>query len=357
MVEIDGSMGEGGGQVLRSALTLSAITGKGVHLYNIRARRTQPGLKAQHLKSVEAAAAITKATVDGAAMHSTVLTFQPSSIRSGHYQFQIGTAGATSLVLQTIFLPLSMASSSSSVIISGGTHVPWSPCFHYIAWQWLPFLRKIGFDAQIDMEHAGFFPSGGGRIQAVIRPANTLAPVSLLQRGKLLRIEGISAVANLPVSIADRQKRQAISRLRNLRGYGDTSNIQIQVLNLPARSKGTFLLLQAEFESGGCCYFSLGSLGKPAERVADEVVDAFLVFLDTGAAVDQYLADQLLTPLCLADGPSDLYTSQITSHLLTNAAVIKTFMTVQITITGEIGQPGYIQIVPPATSDWFPSSM
>jgi RNA 3'-phosphate cyclase len=356
MIKLDGSMGEGGGQVLRSALALSVITGKGVQIHNIRARRSEPGLKAQHLKSVDAAASISKATVDGAVMHSTMLSFQPSNLRPGRYRFEIGTAGATSLVLQTIFLPLSMASSCSSVIISGGTHVPWSPCFHYVAFHWLPFLQKIGFDAQVELEQAGFYPSGGGRILATIRPRKTISPVLLTQRGKLLRIRGISAVGNLPVSIADRQKRQAILRLQKLPELGISPEIHIQVQQLPSRSKGTFILLLAEFEGGRCCYFGLGSLGKPAERVADEAVDSLLAFLGTDGAVDQYLGDQLLIPLCLADGPSELRINQVTSHLLTNAAVVKAFLPAQISITGDLGQPGLIQILPAATPVWSSSS-
>lgn len=350
MIEIDGSIGEGGGQVLRSALALSAITGKGVHLHNIRARRSEPGLKAQHLKAVDAAAAVSKATVDGAVMHSTKLTFQPSGLRSGRYRFEIGTAGATSLVLQTIFLPLSMATSSSSVIISGGTHVPWSPCFHYVALHWLPFLQQVGFDAQVELEQAGFYPSGGGRIHVLIRPRKTVSPLLLTQRGRLLRIQGISAVCNLPLSIANRQKRQAILRLQTLPELGNSPEIHIQVQQPPSQSKGTFLLLIAEFEAGRCCYFGLGALGKPAERVADEAVDALLSFLGTDGVIDQYLADQLLMPLCLADSPSELRVNQVTNHLLTNAAVVKAFLPAQISITGELGQPGLVQILPAATS-------
>lgn len=348
MVEIDGAQGEGGGQVLRSALTLSAITGNGVHLYNIRSNRSKPGLMAQHLKSVDAAAAVCKASVDGASMNSTALTFQPSGLRSGRYRFEIGTAGATSLVLQTIFLPLSLTS-SSSVIISGGTHVPWSPCYHYLALHWLPTLQQMGFDAQVDLEQAGFYPSGGGRIQATIRHASAISPLRLIERGKLLHVHGISAVANLPTSIADRQKRQAVLRLQKSLDLGTAPELRIQVQQLQSPAKGTFLLLLAEFEAGRCCYFGLGALGKPAERVADEAVDSLLAFLDTDGAIDQYLADQLLIPLSLANGPSELRTSRVTPHLLTNAAVLHAFLPTKIEIDGEVGQPGQIRVLPGET--------
>jgi RNA 3'-phosphate cyclase len=344
-VEIDGSQGEGGGQALRSALALSIITGKPFHICNIRARRSEPGLKAQHLRAVDAAAAVSKAQVQGAALHSTELTFQPAEIRSGRYKVDIGTAGATTLVLQTIFLPLSLASSASTVILTGGTHVPWSPCYHYIEIHWLPYLRQMGFDAQLSLEQAGFYPQGGGRMSATIRPAAPIAPLNITDHGELLRISGYSAVANLPLSIAERQKRQALGRLLK-RPWQKTPEIHIKILELPSPVKGTFLLLLAEFEGGRCCYYGLGALGKPAERVADEAVDALSTFLASGAAVDEHLADQLLLPLCLARGTSSLHVAQISQHLLTNAEVVRLFLPHAIEIQGELGQAGMVHVIP-----------
>jgi RNA 3'-terminal phosphate cyclase (ATP) len=344
-VEIDGSQGEGGGQVLRSALALSIITGKPFHIFNIRIRRSQTGLKAQHLRAVDAAASVSKAQVDGAALNSTELTFQPIEIRSGRYKWEIGTAGATTLVLQTIFLPLSLATSASTAILTGGTHVPWSPCYHYIELHWLPYLKQIGFDAQFSLEQSGFYPQGGGRMTATIRPAAPIVPLNLTRRGELLHISGYSAVANLPLSIAERQKRQALGRLLKL-PWDRTPEIHLKILQLPSPVKGTFLLLLAEFDGGRCCTYSLGALGKPAERVADEAVDALLAFLDTGAAIDQYLADQLLLPLCLACDPSSLHVSQITQHMLTNAEIVRQFLPHRIEIHGSLSQPGFLHIAP-----------
>jgi RNA 3'-terminal phosphate cyclase (ATP) len=345
LVHIDGAMGEGGGQVLRSALALSIIRQQPFHIENIRANRSKPGLKAQHLKAIDAAAAISKARVEGATLNATSITFSPSEIRTGRYKFDIVTAGATTLVLQTIFLPLSFAKSASTVIITGGTHVPWSPCFHYAELHWLPFLRQMGFDAQISLQQAGFYPQGGGRITSTIRPAHAIRPLQLIQRGKLVRIAGISAIANLPASIAERQKRQAVQRLMKSVSEAPTE-IRIEINQLPSPVKGTLLLLLAEFEVGRCCYFALGELHKPAEQVADEAVDALLAFLDTNGAVDQYLADQLLLPLCFAGGVSEIRTSQVTEHLLTNAAILRMFTPAVIDIQGELGQPGLIRIIP-----------
>ena len=342
MIEIDGSMGEGGGQVLRSALALSALTRQAVHITHIRLRRPKPGLQAQHLQSVKAAAAVCDGEVEGAAAGSQTLTFYPGELKAGRYRFEIGTAGSTSLVLQTIFLPLCLAGGTSSVKISGGTHVPWSPCFDYLDLQWLPHLRRMGFSARLVMEQAGFYPSGGGLIQATISPAPNRLPLDLTQRGALKSISGISAVADLDPTIATRQKHQALRRLEPR-----CRETKIKTVELNSPSKGTILLLLATFEHSQCCYFALGEKGKPAERVADEAVDALEAFLYTEGVIDQYLADQLLLPMAMASGKSRLGTSKVTQHLLTNAEVIRRFLPTEITIQGEVGQSGLVEVTPP----------
>jgi RNA 3'-phosphate cyclase len=338
-VEIDGSQGEGGGQVLRTSLALSILTRQPVHLYNIRLGRSKPGLQPQHLKSVEAASAISAAQVRGAAINSRELFFEPGEVRPGSYQFDIGTAGSTSLVLQTIYLPLSMARETSHLEIIGGTHVPHSPCYHYLDGQWNPYIKKIGLEIDLKMEAAGFTPRGGGRIVARIRPARQLAPIESVERGALLRLSGLSAVANLDAEIARRQKHQALRRLEP--HFRET---KIKTLELVSPGKGTFLSLLAEFEHSQCFYFGLGALGKRAERVADEAVDALEAFLATSGAIDPFLADQLLLPLAFTPGVSRLHSSQVTQHLITNAAMINLFLPVSIRIEGEIGQAGMVTI-------------
>jgi RNA 3'-terminal phosphate cyclase (ATP) len=288
--------------------------------------------------------------VSGAAIGSSTLIFEPGELRTGRYKFEIGTAGSTSLVLQTVFVPLSCANSASSLVISGGTHVPWSPCFHYLELHWQPYLSLMGFIFQISLEQAGFYPQGGGRIQATIRPLEnkSIAPLYLDGRGSMTRIFGISAVAGLDRRIADRQKHQAVLRLQNRYPLDHFKTVE-----LPSSiSKGTLFLVVAQFEAlpgsqaAQCCFYSLGERGKPAERVADEAVDALEAFLKTQAAVDQYLADQLLLPLSLASGPSRIYTSKITEHIQTNAEVIRLFLPVEIRVVGLIGEPGSVQIIP-----------
>lgn len=341
MIDMDGSRGEGGGQILRSALALSLATGVPLHVHHIRARRSKPGLQAQHLKSVQAAAAAGDAEVSGARLGSSEITFRPTVLHPGQHSFDIGTAGATGLVLQTIFLPLSLAGDSSVMRISGGTHVRWSPCFHYLDIHWMRFMRAIGYDADLTLEKAGFYPQGGGQIHVQIRPAKPMSSLRLTERGRLKRIWGLSAIANLPAHIVMRQRARALDRLKGL-----DCELEIELLEMPAYNKGTFLLLIAEFEQGQGCYFALGERGKSAERVADEAVDQVLAFLKGEGVIDEYLADQLLLPLSFATGDSVLRTAKITQHLLTNAEVMHAFAKAQIEIEGQVGSTGVVRVFP-----------
>ena len=341
MIHIDGSQGEGGGQILRTSLALSLLTNQPFEMVNVRAGRQQPGLRPQHLASVKAAASISKADVEGATPGSTRLVFRPGEVHAGRYEFNIATAGSTCLVLQTIYLPLSKAASGSNITITGGTHAPKSPSFEYLDQHWLKTLRLLGFDIHLDLIEAGFYPQGGGKIQARIRPTPQTLELNLSQRGQLQQIRGVSAVANLDRRIAERQRNQVIHRL------GDSYRLNdIRISELPSRFKGTFLLLLADFEHSQACFFSLGALGKPAERVADEAVDALVEFLATDGAIDAYLADQLLLPLAYASSSSQLRTSRVSNHLLTNASVINTFHPNCIQIRGSYGEPGDIIIHP-----------
>ncbi len=344
-IEIDGSAGEGGGQVLRSSLALSLVTGIPFTIRNIRRRRPKPGLMAQHLKAVEAAAAVGLAHITGAQLGSQCLTFEPTTVAPGDFRFDIGTAGSTSLVLQTLLCPLSLTRKSSSISINGGTHVPWSPSFDFLALHWLPYMSRIGFDIQLELRAAGFYPRGGGCVRAVVNPIKALAPLQLKQRGALKRIRGISAVANLNVSIAERQKAQVLKRIG-----GISADLEIEIRHLSSPSTGTFLLLLAEFEYSQCCFSGLGARGKRAERVADDAVDELMEFLASNAAVDPYLADQLVLPLALASGVSEIRTSRVTPHLVTNAEIVKIFLPVVIEFDQEIGRAGMVCIKAPCSA-------
>lgn len=321
MIEIDGSCGEGGGQVLRTSLSLSMITGKPFRIERIRAQRSKPGLRHQHLTAVKAAQEVCQAEVQGAELHSQKLEFIPGKIRSGQYEFRIPTAGSTGLVLQTIFLPLAWAEKPSRVRITGGTHVAWSPCYHYLAWHWLPHLERIGFGGEISLSSAGYYPQGGGEIQMVIAPCQSIRPLTIPKRGSLKHIRGLSALSNLPRHIIRRQRDRVVSRLGRKYPLQD-----VRLGELPSPGKGTVMLLLAEFAHSQACYFSLGRKGVRAEEVADQVVDQFLAFLESDGAVDEYLADQLMLSLAFAKGASEIAIPEVTSHMKTNAEIIGAFL-------------------------------
>ena len=342
-VRLDGSQGEGGGQILRSALTLSAIIRRPFEIENIRAKRSKPGLRPQHLQAVRAAKAISSAEVRGDQPGSLVLRFRPGAIRPGEYAFRIPTAGAASLVLQTVALPLLLADAESRVTIVGGTHVPFAPCFEYLDRAWRPALGEMGAELDLRLAKCGFYPAGGGVLIARFPPVGTLHPVQWTHRGELSRIAIVSVVAKLPESVADRQAKQA---KRRLAARGFEKLVKEPFLHVrPAPSPGTMLGLTVEFASGGTFFFSLGAKGKPAETVADEAVEQMLSFLDSGERpVDPHLSDQLLLPAALAEGRSTYRTTRVTAHLLTNAAVVRRFVERSIRVEGELDEPGTVVV-------------
>lgn len=338
-IKIDGSFGEGGGQILRTALSLSAITKKPFEIYNIRSNRKTPGLSHQHLQAVNATARICSAEVMGNQLRSTALTFYPGETQSGDYHFNIGTAGSVSLVLQTVFYPLSRADKPSSITIVGGTHVSHSPCVDYLNQQWLCYLKKIGFEAEIHTLNAGFYPRGGGEVLVKILPKRPQHPLHIENRGHLVQIKGISTVSNLDMNIAQRQQLQAKKRLS---GYSIPHEVVLG--EMPSLGKGTMLLLLGKFEHSQCCYFGLGAIGKRAETVADEACDGLFSFLKTGGVVDEYLADQLIIPLALTKGGSQFVTPRVTQHLLTNIEIVKLFLPVTIDVSGHLHEESVVVI-------------
>ena len=325
VVAIDGSLGEGGGQVLRTSLTLAMLTGKELRIANVRAGRSSPGLRHQHLTAVKAAAAVCQADVTGAQLGSQRVVFRPGEVKPGRYRFRIPTAGSAGLVLQTIFYPLAGASASSRIEVEGGTHVPWSPCYHYLDWQWRPFLQRIGYRLSLSLEQAGYYPRGGGKLQAVIEPGMGSEPLLIEERGAIEQIRGLSAVSNLPEHIARRQRKRTVARLG-----ADFPLNDIRVKSIPAAGKGSVMLLLIEFSSSQACYFSLGEKGKRAEIVADQAVDQVLDCIQSRGAVDTYLADQLLLPLSLTGKRSRIVLPEISEHLRTNARVIEKFLETKI---------------------------
>lgn len=341
MIEIDGTLGEGGGQLLRSALTLSVITGHPFRITRIRARRKRPGLAHQHHMAVLAATNISGARVEGDVLRSQELRFEPGQVLPGEYRFDIGTAGSSSLVLQTILLPLALASGPSRVTITGGTHVPMSPCFHYLDWQWRTGLAALGVDFSLVLERAGFYPPGGGAIRAEIPGMADIRGLDRRERGRLLEIHGLSSIANLPLHIAERQRDRALYLLRHL-----DCPIGIGMEQTDAASPGSFIALLARFEHGQACCFALGARGRRAEQVGEDAAHELLAVLATDGVMDRWLADQLIVPLAIAAEPSAFRTPEVTLHLVTQAELVGMFLPVEVRIDAAVGKPGLVTVTP-----------
>ncbi len=341
-VFIDGSRGEGGGQILRTALSLSAVTGRPVRVGNIRAGRPQPGLRPQHLAAVKAAGMACGAKAGGATVGSTDLLFVPDRVRAGDIEIAIGTAGAVSLVLQTVSVPLSLADGPSRVVLTGGTHVPWSPTVDFLLTDYLPAMEEIGVPLGVRSRQCGYFPAGGGDLTALIPGGARPRPLNRRFRDNLQTIRGRAFVSRLSLDVAERIAREA---RRHLRRAGVAVRVDIE--ERPSPGVGAGLHLEAVLESGRSAGFSaLGERTKPAEVVAREAVNDLFEWLDSGAAVSKHLADQILLPLALAEEPSVFTTCPVTRHLVTNAEVMRRFLPARVEIDGEPGTRGEVRVTP-----------
>ncbi len=325
---IDGAEGEGGGQILRTALSLSILTRQPFEMIRIRARRRNPGLRPQHLAAVRAAAALSEASVAGDELGSDYIRFSPQTIRPGEWRFDIGTAGSVSLLLQTLVFPLSFASAPSRLILTGGTHVPFSPPLHFVTHHWLPLLNSFGFRFTVRLERAGFYPRGGGKVVVEIEPVRELSPWTALERGELAGISGFSFYANLPESVGVRQT-QAVEKCLSEAGYPHA----IETIRLLAVGKNTFVCLLARFTEGRLAATALGERGTPAELIGKRACDALLATLRTPATTDIYLADQLLLPLSLVPGTSRYVAPFLSAHMRSNRETIRKFLPAAITMT------------------------
>lgn len=330
---IDGSYGEGGGQILRAALSLSTLTGRGFRMVNIRAGRRKPGLRPQHLTAVRAMAALCNATLEGDSEGSAALTFVPNGPACpGDYRFDVGTAGATTLVLQAIIPPLAEQDAPSWVSLTGGTHVPFSPPYHFLERVFCPAVRRLGWQVDLTLKRWGWYPRGGGRVQATIRPAMPApARVDWRERGTLRRLWVLSAAGNLPAHIRERQARRARQRLREA---GLTPD-RVDVVDAPGPGVGTCVIVVGEYENGWGAGSALGRRGKPAEQVAEEAVAEFLEFHHSAAAADPHLADQLIVPLLVRVPSWAFSTSRLTEHLRTVIWLSRQFIPAEITLHEE----------------------
>jgi len=342
MIQIDGSQGEGGGQVVRTSLTWAILLQRPVRLVNMRANRDPPGLRPQHMAAVRAAAAVCGADVSSAHVGSRTLEFRPGPVQPGRHSIDIGTAGSTGLVLQTIALPLAASGRESEIRITGGTHNPLAPSFDYLEYVWTWWLRRIGIPIEVTMHRAGFFPKGGGCITCWIgagAPAETWRPLRVTDRGSLLRVSGRSCVANLPESIAQRQRSAA---LRDLGGAGLSATIDVTAV--PSPGQGTTCFLGLEFERSRAGFFGLGARGKRAEVVGAETADQAIEFVRRPGSVDPFAADQLMVVLARVSASSCFSTTRLTRHAQTNAAVIRQMAGRELHMDGALDEPGRITI-------------
>ncbi|HBF51156.1 MAG TPA: RNA 3'-terminal phosphate cyclase [Massilia sp.] len=323
MIELDGAAGEGGGQILRTSLALSMITGQPFRIRNIRANRAKPGLMRQHLVAVQAAQQVSNAAVTGAEVGANELAFVPGAIEAGDYDFAIGTAGSCTLVLQTVLLALLHADKPSTIRISGGTHNAMAPPVQFLQRAWLPLLAKMGAGIGIDLLRYGFYPAGGGVVTASVRPCARLAPIACIERGAFVDGYAEAFFAGISASVGSRELAQVGTAL----GWEKS---QLRLRGLPAeQGPGNALLLTLAYEQHTEVFAAFGARGVSAEAVADGVLAEAQAYIASGAAVGEHLADQLMLPLALAGG-GRFTLSTVSGHAATNAAVIERFLPVSV---------------------------
>lgn len=319
-IQIDGSQGEGGGQILRTALSLSMLTGIPFELVNIRAGRKKPGLMRQHLVCVQASQRISNATIEGAELHSQRLHFQPQQVQAGIYDFQIGSAGSTVLVLQTLLPALMMQNEASQISIHGGTHNPMAPTADFIEQCFLPTIQRLGIHVDFQCERAGFFPIGAGQINATILPWTKQTKYTALDKGKLIGINGYASALNIPSNIADRELEVLNNKL---------DLTERKRLNFQGISQGNTAFVVLNYEQHQQVFSALGEIKKSAEKVAHDLAKEVKAYLASDAIADEYLADQLLLPLALGKG-GEFTTQIISEHTKTQAVMIQKFIDCEI---------------------------
>ena len=336
-VEIDGSYGEGGGQILRTAVALSVITGKPVRIHRIRANRPNPGLRPQHLHGILALKELSNAGVKGAKVGSTVLEFVPGRAKPKHVKVPIKTAGSITLVLQAL-LP-AMAFIGGSFEITGGTDVPWSPPVDYLRNVTLFALEKMGLRAEIELKRRGHYPKGGGLVTGSVEPWESKKPLVALEWNRVDSFAGISHATNLPAHVVERQAKAAEEKLREF------FNAPVEIETEVSRSlgPGSGIVVWAETDSLRLAGDALGKRGKPAEVVGREAAEELIEQLTPRKAADRFLGDQLIPFLAFAGG--EIGVAEITNHLVTNVWVVERFLGRTFEVEGEIGEPGVVRVV------------
>lgn len=329
MITIDGSSGEGGGQILRTSLSLSLVTGQSFRIQNIRAGRQKPGLLRQHLTAVEAAAQIGDAAVEGSALGSKEVVFKPGKVRPGDYRFAVGTAGSATLVLQTVLPALIVGDEPSRLSLEGGTHNPHAPPFDFLERAFLPLINRIGPQVSVNLQRAGFFPAGGGRFHVEITPTKKLSSLDLRERGESKGRSARAITSNLSPGVANRELKVVSEKL----GWPRET---LHVEQLESNGPGNALLLELAFENLTEVFTGFGERGVLAETVAEKVVYEARDYLASGVPVGEHLADQLLIPMSLAGGGA-FKTGKLSRHTLTNIDVISKFLPVRFAVESREG--------------------
>lgn len=328
-IPVDGSYGEGGGQILRTSLSLSVLTGQPVEITHIRAGRSKPGLQPQHLAAVRAAAQICAANMEDDAVGSTRLFFAPQAPAApGQYRFAIGTAGAVPLVMQTVLLPLALANAPSQVTVIGGTHVPHAPTTNYLSDFYGALLERQGVSIRFHSPSAGFNPKGGGALQAEIEPVSTLQPIDLVERGSLESLTSHIITAHLPVDVS---KRGEAAVLRRLSAFSK-DRVVVQRDEVSSLGPGAAIVLIARTENSIAGFSAIGARGRPMEAVADKACDEFLAWWNSGAACDEHGADQLVLPMSLVPQESRWTTPRVTDHLRTVLWTVQQFLPIDASL-------------------------
>jgi RNA 3'-terminal phosphate cyclase (ATP) len=319
MLQLDGAIGEGGGQILRTSLSLSMVTGQPFRMENIRAGRQKPGLLRQHLTAVLAAAEVCGAVVEGGELGAKALSFTPGAVRSGEYKFAVGTAGSATLVFQTLLPALMLASGRSVVAIEGGTHNLAAPPFDFLERTFLPFVRRMGPQIAMRLNRYGFYPAGGGSIIAEIEPVQKLGALEMKHLGESPRITGRAVLANLPRHIAARELTIVAER------FGLEKDVLEIVNTKNSAGPGNVVMVECHNSDAVHVFTGFGRLGVSAEQVAEDAVRQTQIFMGNKVAADEHLADQILLPLALGEGGS-FSTTKLSNHALTNMMVIKAFL-------------------------------
>jgi RNA 3'-terminal phosphate cyclase (ATP) len=330
VISIDGSQGEGGGQIVRTSLALSMLTGRAVEISNIRAGRDKPGLMRQHLTAVRAAVEISGAKVVGDEVGSRCLQFTPQTVRPGSYTFAVGTAGSATLVLQTVLPALLVASGESQLVLEGGTHNPWAPPFDFLANTYLPLVNRMGPQVTATLERHGFYPAGGGRFSISIQPTAQLQGFDLLERGELRSRRAMGIVAKLPAQIAERELKLFAEKLQ-------WSPEELQIVEVAdAAGPGNIVMMCVEYEHVAETFTGFGQVGVRAENVAAEVLKQYRNYQTAGVPVGTYLADQLLLPLGIAAWQTgrggSFRTSGLSRHATTHIDLLRQFLEIPISV-------------------------